>query len=283
MKKVSQILFPIDFSTTSNNAFRYALWFADKYGASIKMIHIVQPEVEPLDFPVMVAQATKQKMDAAKALMKSLVDTSLTQLQTTHQIKDIPNVQSDIKVGIPSLLISEIARQDDIDLIIMGTQGVHSVFDRLFGSVTTATIRNAPCSVLVIPEKVDTERISTVAYATDLLGQDPYHIWEVGKLLQPFNPILRVVHVENKPSESKLISMKDLETFFENRSPALQITYHNIASKSVKEELIDFAENWAVDLLVMYQPKRSFFDNIFHKSLIRQELWMTKVPLLILK
>ncbi|MCR9286807.1 MAG: universal stress protein [Bacteroidetes bacterium] len=283
MKKISKILFPTDFSNTSNNAFRYAIWFADKYGASIELLHAIYPETEPTDIPIMVASTTQNKIEATKEIMKVFVNTTLAQTQAAHELKNVPLINSEIQVGIPSMVISDVSNQNDIDLIIMGTKDKHSAFERAFGSVTTATLAKASCPVLVIPEYVEFEQINTVAYATDLTEADPYHIWEAGKLLEPFCPILRVVHIEQNPKENKPLKLKDMETFFKGNAPSLQITFHDIASKAIVPELEDFSETWDIDLLIMHKPQRGLFERIFHGSISNKMALYSKIPLLIFK
>ncbi len=283
MIKINKILFPTDFSDTAQNAFRYALWFASKYKADIDLLHVVYPDAEPMDFPVMVARATKEKMEAAKQMMRLFVETSLAQVQAGHQLEYMPDIQPEVKLGAPANLISETAMTKNTDLIIMGTQGEHSTLEKVVGSVTTATLNRAHCPVLVVPESAKHEKISTVAYAADLLETDPYHIWETGKLLDVFFPILRVVHIVKDPNEKRPFSMEDLESFFEGRELALQITFHTFGSENVINELDDFASAWDVDLMVMHKPRRPFFEKLFHKSITSKETFHTHVPLLVIK
>ena len=283
MIKLNKILFPTDFSEAAQNAFRYALWFADKYQASIDLLHVAYPEAEPMDIPVMVAQATKDKIEIARQMMKVFVDTGMAQVQMVRELENPPNVHSEIKIGVPANLIAETATNNQVDLIIMGTQGTHSNFEKFIGSVTTTTLNRAHCPVLVVPEKAQNEGIKMIAYAADLQSTDPYHIWEVGKLMSVFNPILRVVHIEKKEDEKKPVNMHELENFFEGKAPALQVTFHTLSAPSVADELVDFTEAWGVDLMVMHKPKRSFFERLFHRSVIKKEVFNSKVPLLIIK
>lgn len=283
MIKINKILFPTDFSDTSQNAFRYALWFASKFKADIELLHVIFPDAEPMDFPVAVASATKDKIETAKHMMKMLVETSLVQIQTGHQLEYMPDVRPEIKVGTPVYLISETALAKNVDLIIMGTQGEHSTLERVVGSVTTATLNRSHCPVLVVPEAAKYERINTVVYAADLLETDPYHIWETGKLLNAFSPILRVVHIVKDLNEKRPFSMKDLESFFAGRELPLQITFHTFGSNDVIKELDDFADAWEADLMVMHKPKRSFFEKLFHKSVTSKETFHTHVPLFVIK
>jgi nucleotide-binding universal stress UspA family protein len=279
MKNIRNILVPTDFSDSANNALRYAIWLASKYEAKIRLLHIIYPEMEPADVPVMSAQMTATKAEAAKAIMKGLIENYLQEIKKDKS----PDIEMEVEVGVPGTLISQIARKNKIDLIIMGTKGKHNLMDKTIGNVTLSTMDFANCPVMVIPEKVDLLRIETVAYGTDLVASDPFHIWEVGKLLQALNPILRIVHIKKKVDEEKAMEMDELKQFFKGNPPALQVTFHSILNKNVTDELEGFIKDWDVDLLVMNKPTRTIIERIFHSSLTRKTALQTKIPFLVLK
>lgn len=283
MKKIDKILVPIDFSNTAQKALYYALWFADHYEAEIELLNVIYPEAEPLDFPVMVTRMTQKKVEASKTRMQDFVKTHLAKVQVIHPLKHDPKIEYDVEVGIPGRLIASIARRDEVDLIIMGTQGEHSKVEQIFGSVAMHSLDKAPCSILIVPEHAQVERLDKVVYAVDLTDADPYHIWEVGKLLRPFNIILRVVHVREKTNEDHPLSLGDLRRFFQEHAPALQVEFHEIIGKKVTDELVELTENWEADLLVMQKQERGFFEGLFHKSKTREAALHASTPLLVLK
>lgn len=282
MKKIKNILVPTDFSDTASSAFRFALWFADHHQAEIELLHTVIPYVEAMDAPSIAVNIIQQRLETAQEIMKTFTEVNLTAVTTAHMLDSVPNVRSNLKIGSPTNLISQVAKEEEVDLIIMGTQGEHSVIDRAFGSVTNNTIGETECPVLVIPEGYITESIDSVAYATNLSKSDPYQIWEAAKIFQCFNPILRVVHIDTDSRTEDDIEVKDLKAFFEGNPPALQLTFHEIEGDKLSEELEDLVENMEVDLLVMYKPKRSLFQSLFHKSRTKFMTLHTRVPLLVL-
>lgn len=283
MRMIRKILFPTDFSATAQNAFRHCLLLADQYEAAIEVIHVIFPEYEALDLPVMAAQATKEKAETARAVMKTFVETTLAQLQAVHQLEHIPTLQSDIEIGTPGKIICERARRNTADLIVMGTKGEHNILERLFGSVTTAVVEHAPCNVWVVPEDALFEQIDIIAYASDLREADPYHIWEVGKMLEPFSPIIHCVHVNVNGSMEGAIDFASLGAFFEHHAPSIQINFHPLSGKAVSQALAEFIETYDVDLLVMYGPHHNWFERIFLKSHTRRMAFEAHVPLLIIK
>jgi len=171
----------------------------------------------------------------------------------------------------------------NFDLVIMGTQGEHSSYEKTFGSVAYNTLQKTDCPVMVIPEKWDQRKIETIAYATDFTEADPFYIWMIGKLLSPFNAIMRIVHMEKESESRKMLNMKDLEAFFKDHPPGIQVTFHQIATQKPDRELKDFESTWDVDLMVMSKPHRNFFERLFHKSLTKSMAYKTLTPLLILK
>ncbi|MEK7255902.1 MAG: universal stress protein, partial [Bacteroidota bacterium] len=205
------------------------------------------------------------------------------QARETLGLQHTPVVQSQVVVGMPATMIAETAKHDKTDLIIMGTRGEHGATDDLFGSQTTATLSRVHCPILVVPEGAMAGKITTVAYATDLDEATPFMIWETAKFLEPVHTILRLVHVQTKTEEVSPVKMNDIEEFFTDHAPSLQLTFHTISGKNVVQELNDFAKNWAVDLLVMHSAHRNFLERLFHKSTTREEVLHGKVPLLVLK
>jgi nucleotide-binding universal stress UspA family protein len=52
--------------------------------------------------------------------------------------------------GYPATTIVELAKEKEIDLIVMGSHGLTGVAHVLFGSTADRVVRKAPCSVLAV-------------------------------------------------------------------------------------------------------------------------------------
>ena len=119
MKPLKHILVPTDFSDCAFNAMRFALQFSDKYNAdiTIHLMHVVFPEVEPVDFPTFSDNATKQKVEWAQENLKRFSETTMAQVQANGPLRNVPNIQSTVEIGTnPSALISRISKRDNMDL-----------------------------------------------------------------------------------------------------------------------------------------------------------------------
>ncbi|MDX1941733.1 MAG: universal stress protein [Saprospiraceae bacterium] len=281
MKAIKKILLPTDFSDTAQNAFRYCLRIADTYGAAIELLHVIYPEYQAMDIPVMAAKAMQDKVEAAKEVSRQFVDLGITQVQATYQFQSMPNIHAEIMIGNPVTVIKDIAKRDAADLIVMGTREKHNAIDKTFGSVTTGVIEYAPCPVWVIPSEASYENIDIIAYAAELNESDPYHIWKAIQVLEPFHPLLHCVHVGNGASSDA--KMADMELFFTQNAPALQVNFHNTKGDAITDKLEEFAETYDVDVLVMYAPHHNLWQRIFLQSITKKMALQTSVPILFYK
>lgn len=282
MKKRKKILVPVDFSLSSENAFRHAILTADKLEAEITLIHVVNPDVAVVEVPIAVEIAVHEQMKIAKQKLYEI--TSNIMAQVLQLLQNVPVVLTEIELGNPFGAINRYAKTNNFDFIFMGTRNKHGAVDKIFGSVASNVIKNAPCPVMVIPEFAVYRDTTLVTYATDLEEVDPYEIWNVAKLLKPFHPIIRCVHFnENERDLNSAINMSELKAFFSENAAALQITFHEISTENKEESMLEFLETFDTNLLVAYRPERRFWKNLFHKSFTKKMALETKVPFLVLR
>jgi len=282
MKPVNKILFPTDFSEHAKNAFRHALLFTDQIGAQILVIHTIQPISEGLDYHQGVLSITRAQMDAAKVKMKEFVDHGITQV--LQELDNAPFLDSNIEIGPVSSRIIQVAQREDVQLIIMGAQGEHNALERLLGTVSEGVVEGATCPVMLIPLEVSPKPVRRIVYATDFDNADPFEIWKATKVLQAEEIILRLVHIDDQKKayegEKKL---EVLKAFFEEHPLALQTTFHFLPGQNLADALDEFINQYDIDLLVMYQPKRAFMTNLFHRSQTKKMAAKTSIPLLVMK
>lgn len=282
MKKIEKILVPTDFSEASSRSLSYAIWFADKMGASIDLLHVVYPGADVMDFPALASSVTQAEVESAQVVLKTFTDAALTRVESTSELEQVPVIKPRVEVGSPSGLIISAARDLEADLIIIGMHGEHSKLEIAFGSVTTMVMSRSEVPVLVVPAELHAIPIKSIGYATALAESDPYHIWESAQLLSPFNASLKVVHVRTDSDEEKGIDLGSMETFLADKN-LKQVTFHEFADDDIDEGLEDFVSIHKVDLLIMHSPKRNLFERLGHRSITRRMALFCDIPLLILK
>ncbi|NBC65912.1 MAG: universal stress protein, partial [Bacteroidetes bacterium] len=75
-----------------------------------------------------------------------------TWLRSLQKVATNQGIQADYEyaVGEPGKLICQLAKQHEVDLIIVGRRGRRGMSEILLGSVSNYVIHHAPCHVLVV-------------------------------------------------------------------------------------------------------------------------------------
>jgi nucleotide-binding universal stress UspA family protein len=140
-----RILVPTDFSKYSMAAVTYGAALAEKFGAELYFLHVVQdlalfiPDAVAIVPPILppIEQFTQA---AHEALDRLVHENKLEHL----------SVQRLVREGNPFSEIIRFAKESDIDLIVMATHGHSGLAHVLLGSVTERVVRKAPCPVLTV-------------------------------------------------------------------------------------------------------------------------------------
>lgn len=136
-----KLLVPMDFSDCAKKALRCAGALAGKFGAQITLLHTVQ--LAPV-----IGEAPLMDIESIECQMRENAQRDLEVLRKTVDV----NVPSEILVraGSPPEEIIKVARERDIDLIVISTYGHAGVAHVLLGSTAEKVVRHASCPVLVL-------------------------------------------------------------------------------------------------------------------------------------
>lgn len=154
----SNILVPLDGSDPGERALRIAESLARIHKASIHLIHVVpwQPELEGAKrglIAAISAQAAEHQQREARHLLEDRIASGKEYLeQFATRLRDTGlKVETAVEEGPVDETIIGYAKQHDIDLITLCTQGYGGIKRRLLGSVTDRVIRSSETPVLVLP------------------------------------------------------------------------------------------------------------------------------------
>lgn len=143
--RIDLVLCPVDFSRNSEHALRYALAFASSYDAELLLLHVVEIPVHAFPgvpgIPEVPPHVTVNIEERAAAELAALEE----RIRAEHA-----NTRSELVTGTPFLEIITVAREANVDLIVMGTHGRSGLAHMLIGSVAEKVVRKAPCPVLTV-------------------------------------------------------------------------------------------------------------------------------------
>jgi nucleotide-binding universal stress UspA family protein len=144
MMKIKNILFPTDFTEGALSALPYAVDLAKSYNAKLYLLHVIYDMSASTGLHVPHASLDEMYEEMQKGAEKEIEKVG------AEMRVELKNVETKVVRGVPYEEIRRFARENGMDLIIMGTHG-RSGFDRIvFGSTAEKVVRNAVCPVLTI-------------------------------------------------------------------------------------------------------------------------------------
>ena len=127
----------------------YALELANKYGAELHCLHVVDDAYQywsamgPESIPV--GPPPEDLLDLGRSRIQTFKDEYLGGLSSEPVLH--------VVMGRPFAEIISYSRQQNIDLIVMGTHGRGAIAHVLLGSTTEKVVRKAACAVLTVRGK----------------------------------------------------------------------------------------------------------------------------------
>lgn len=146
MIKLKRILVPTDFSEGARHALTYGTSFAGEYQAELLLLHVVESVAAPYAsdlFPVPMAEVFQELQSYAQRELEKLAEQARSRCGTVRTL---------VVQGKPSHEIMRVAREESVDMIVLGTHGKGMLDQALFGSTTERVVRKAPCPVLCVRE-----------------------------------------------------------------------------------------------------------------------------------
>lgn len=250
MNGIHRILCPIDFSELSHTAFEFACSLARAYQAHLLIMHVgTEPTVPPIGG---VSILTPEEYEAS-------LRESLKQYQTEAE-----SASSETLVVLGQQAaerITSAARDNEADLIVMGTHGRSGISRALLGSVAEKVVRTAPCPVITLKAPMRQRgklRFRTILHPTDLSEASSSAFQVACNLAKHHRARLIILYVESPGSrpdtwsrkdeiESELIECLRSHHLLKNGADVAYEVVHG----SPGEMILDIADSHQADLIVM--------------------------------
>ena len=163
--QIKKILYATDLSETAVHAFSYAVSLANMCGASVTILHVLAEfpgeefilnmidthtwkEIKMRHYSEARDELTNTKRDliAIKEVLQAFSEEAKADAEDQTFVTD----EILIKSGVPAEIIVQTAKEQNCDLIVMGTHGHGVIADVLIGSTAKWVVRQSPIPVLVI-------------------------------------------------------------------------------------------------------------------------------------
>ncbi len=284
----SHILVPIDFSSSSDKASRFAFYTAKHLNKKLVFIHsYINPITYSVPYSDIYAYDTSlyTKIENAEKNAHDKMEAFINKQIKVIGKKEWNSIHTEIflKSGDAETDILAYSKKHQSSLIVIGYRGTNKNTENILGSVSADVISNATVPVLVIPEEsADFSLKSTkkVLYATNFDQNDFVAIDKLMGLLKSFDSKIICTHVDNQPNEwdvAKLEGMKDILAQKYNKQFECQM----LTGTDLLSSLENFISENNISLLSLTTHKRNMFTKLFNPSVARKMLFHSNTPLLV--
>lgn len=257
---MKRILVPTDFSEHAEDALRVASQIAKKNNSEIILLHMLELPQQSND-----AIVGGTSIPETMFFMKKANET-LDEVASKEYLEGIP-VTEIVKMDKPIHGITQISKDYDVDLIIMGSHGSSGVEELLIGSNTEKVVRNSEIPVLVIKKNIPNFNASDIVFASDFSEEAKKPFEKLLNFTKLFDSKLHLVTIctpnSFKPTHVSEKAMNDFVTEFDITNYTTQI-YNDT---NIEKGIINFSNRIDADVIGMCTHGRTGFAHFFNGSI----------------
>jgi nucleotide-binding universal stress UspA family protein len=274
---MKNVLLLTDFSENSINAMRYALQLFGDDMCNFFVLH-VQSSTSYISDDLLLA--------GNESIYDSIIKKSKHKLtKLTVELKnEVKNENFNYEILVDYDVLTDAVKQaktsKNIDLIVMGTNGVTGGKEIVFGSNTINVIRKLDCPILVIPEGFKYKRPKDVLLPLDLFDSISGNAFtNVVKFTQRFSKKLHLLRIKpnNEDSKEEKKDKGHIGYFLKEGN----YEYHVINNVPMQYAVSCYTQTHNIDLTTLLVQNESLFERFFIGSPTTQISNKIRVPLLI--
>ena len=147
MSDYKHILVAVDFSASAEQVLNKAREISARNNAKLSLLHVVEylPPIDSVYEPVL---SNNWVIDETEML-----EQAKSSLKTFSQQQKLEGAELYTQLGTPKYEISQFVKEQQCDLVILGSHGRHGI-NILLGSTANAVLHDMPCDILAV--KIDT-------------------------------------------------------------------------------------------------------------------------------
>jgi len=143
--EVNKVLWPTDFSSSSEKALPYVTDLTQKYGAEIHVLYVIEDIAHHESW---YGDFEKTHVDKLMQWADKSAKKRLDQVCQKY-LDSCPLYVKHVAVGDPAQEILKLINKEKVDLVVMASHGTKGNFR--FGSVAEKVLKNSPVPVTTIP------------------------------------------------------------------------------------------------------------------------------------
>lgn len=263
------ILVPVDFSENARQAAHYAASLASRKLSDVYLLHVFPRFYSPL-----VGEDIHQKSQVQYTeLLQPKLDALKQELR-----KAFPELHID-GTCVPGHLTNEVSKllaSGNYKLVVMGTKGITDNDTVLIGSNTYELITKATVPVLAVPANGKMFEAERIGMLTNFKEEEQKGLQWFRQLVGAFDLIL--LHVAEKDNEQIEAKMADWKARIGKEIEPDRTKDLIGHGEDLPKVINDLIATHQIDLLIVNNTKKSFFEALFSRSLVKSIAHRLTVP-----
>jgi nucleotide-binding universal stress UspA family protein len=278
---LKKILVPTDFSDLSLTALRYAASMAKHSDAEITLLHVMQPyEHEAIlnkiiDFKGTLQKAIQEKLNEIKKATPDLLGVPVTVKIVEGKIYEA---------------IENIVKEEDLDLIVMGTHGAGGLGNLekyVLGTNAYRTVHVSGCPVITLREVKEKIAYDNIILPLDMTKETKQKVDTAIKIAKVLGSTIHVVSVTTFVDEFRynLSEIKGLlqEVADKVKAAGVKVVTEMLRHDDIADSILKYSEEVNADLVVIMTRQEGKLNDIVVGSSARKIITKSKVPVLSLR
>ncbi len=255
---MKRILVPTDFSQQAEQALKVAVQIASQNDSEIFLHH-------SMEMPLHLANSNTGELPEALFFIK-LAEKEFEELFKKPYLKEV-KIQESIGHGEIYEDIQTSVKNNNIDLIVMGSHGASGFREMFIGSNTEKVVRTSKIPVLVIKNEHRDFKVKDFVFATDFSKECKKPFQQALQFAQGLDAHLHLLYV-NTPTGFKTSSeAKQMMNDFTKGVDPERISLHVYNETAVEKGILEFAKEHNMQLIGMSTHGRKGIAHFFNGSI----------------
>lgn len=270
------IIYATDCSINTSSALCYAYRFSSIMKADFHVIHVY--DLPPINF------STIHPKEILKKRIQEEKEDMVNKYCTTHLKNEFRKKPITIHAVVGDSITDNILSLSNIllpDLVILGMKDRYSTRGYFSNNIANELLNKIKVPLLIVPNGVGYNNLSTIVYATDFEIQDIQSIKKLEEIAKPFSALIEIIHVFETDEYSTRENMKKFKNLVLKNTSYPEIIFKIIASGKIKSGLLSVLKKENANLLVMLERKHNSYFNLFSdKDLVKKMEASVSIPIL---
>ncbi|TYA55919.1 universal stress protein [Formosa maritima] len=260
---MKKIIVPVDFSEHSEYALEAASMLAKKNNAEILALHMLE-----------ISNAVINKADNMKQMESlfflKLAEKKFEEFLNKDYLKGL-NVTPIVKHFKVFSEVNDVAKENNVDLIVMGSQGVSGIKEVLIGSNTEKVVRHSEIPVLIIKHNPILMDFENVVFACDFSEDAIQQYLNAKEMVIKLGSKMHLVYVNLPGSRFKSSSETEklVASFLRKAEGSLEkmkeVNYVN--DYTIEQGILNFSNLIGADLIAVATHGRKGISHFFEGSI----------------